>query len=138
MRNAKMEMTWKGAMAALLLTLLAVPVAAGTAAGDGAKAKPVTKSDKSAAASCSTPAAKAATQKRFDEIQTTRMSDDPATVRLVHAALLSPCMESKKYLLVRIGIVVVCNAQMQADARTFYQKGNRDPLLVQSCPQLLP
>ena len=141
MSNAKLGMISKLAGKALLVTAVAMhamPAVADEAAS-AAVASSATgrKPGSRAATGCGTPAAQAAKQKQFDEIQETRISDPRRTVGLVHAALLNRCMDSWKNILLRIGVAAACGERMQEDVRIFFEKSNRDPALIQACPEYL-
>jgi hypothetical protein len=123
-----------------VLVMAAVALQAMPAVAEQAKkSKPATSSSsgKKVGKGCNA-SAQAAAQNLLDEIQQTRVNDDRATVSLVDAALINPCLVVKRPLLVRIGIAAACNAKMQLKVRHFFELANREAMLIQACPEFLP
>lgn len=145
MSNAKVttRMISKSAGKVLLGVAMALP-ALPAVAGEAKAPQPVASSSTAKkpagkpATGCNAPAAQAAAQKQFQEIQEVRIVEPRRAVGLVHAALANRCLDPKKIILVHIGLVAACGERMQQEVRYFFEKSNRDPALIQACPELLP
>jgi pSer/pThr/pTyr-binding forkhead associated (FHA) protein len=85
---------------------------------------------------CADPTVSAEAKDLFDEIQSTRIADDKATIRLVENALANKCLASKKAILVRIGVAAACKEKREDKVMFFFLK-SKDSSLVQACPEFL-
>jgi tRNA A-37 threonylcarbamoyl transferase component Bud32 len=88
------------------------------------------------AVDCDDPAVSAAAEKLFNEIQSARVSDPKATIRMVEMALANKCLASKKHILVRIGVVAACTEKRPDKVMFFFSK-SKDQSLVTACPEYL-
>lgn len=87
--------------------------------------------------SCSDPTKSAETERIFDEIQQARISNHRLTTKLVGLALDNRCLEYRRPVLLRIGILAACQEKRRERVDYFFEKGNKDPSLIAACPEYL-
>lgn len=72
----------------------------------------------------------------FDQLQRARIDDNAETLRLVDLTLEQPCMERKRAIILRIGVVAACHEKQAIRAQAYYRMAD-DPSLAAACPELL-
>ncbi len=89
------------------------------------------------AVDCTTGEALAEANRQFEEVQGARVSsDNKATIRLVEQALSNRCLNPKRAILLRIGVIAAC-AEKRADKVQFFYAKTKDPALISACPDIL-
>lgn len=86
---------------------------------------------------CSDPTTKSVADLLYDDLQTTRISDQKKTVELALFALQNHCLVARQPIILRIGLVAACEQKQRDNVEYFFDRSKRETSLISACPEIL-